>query len=497
MSPYSSGAHWPRLLLWGLLALWFALIVGIKLDLYGHRVAVGDVFLHANAILNTHLPDQILFTATYQTERGITSLLQDHVEPTSLLLVPLYRIFDTPLFLILIQSLGAVGLVAGLIVVGRHFGAPRGLALAVAVLALYNPLFLKAVIDGPGGYRHDAQFLWYLPGFLACFLLRRPWAMMAFLLLFLGIKQSAAFYGIAFGLMVAARGLPFGSYRRLAAVTAVVSILYFALSVFVIPEMIGSPNTYVNYGSTFLNNGIFRNTIGGFFDEKWHNLYEYFYLSALQPPFFLAGLIDVSVYSLMQRPATLYYNFNVVTFFAFGALLSLMPGTATAPLPPVMPRWQRWQQRLRVLFMVQTGLAVPTGLWEMHHVWTSSLAASVTVPQRDAEAAWSLVDPQCGVAPADALLDRFHHLPFWLQPQWADRARYVVAIDAGALSEEARRRDSLHRFVAENRSHLKLLGRSGAVSVWLDPAVACRAWESRSFADRRATQDVGWDVLPR
>ena len=66
------------------------------------------------------------------------------------------------------------------------------------------------MIDSVYGFHHDAQYLIYAPLFLVCFLLRRFALAVVFLILFLGVKEDAAFFGMAFDATLALFDLPWG-----------------------------------------------------------------------------------------------------------------------------------------------------------------------------------------------------------------------------------------------------------------------------------------------
>ena len=61
-----------------LLVLWLAIMLAIKVAFYQRGIVIGDLFLYANALVNTRLPDQLLYVADYQLGRGATSLVLDH-----------------------------------------------------------------------------------------------------------------------------------------------------------------------------------------------------------------------------------------------------------------------------------------------------------------------------------------------------------------------------------------------------------------------------------
>jgi len=82
---------------------------------------------------------------------------------------------------------------------------------------------------------------------------------MLFLILFLGVKEDAAFFGMAFGTTLALFDLPRGGslcgFRLPGLIVAVVSVLYFVGTVLVLPHVIASPNVYADAGFSELHQG--------------------------------------------------------------------------------------------------------------------------------------------------------------------------------------------------------------------------------------------------
>lgn len=454
---------------WVLVILWFALMLAVKIGLYEKGVVIGDVFMHANAIVNTDFHDHLLYVAGYEVDRGITTLLQDHFEPSSILLVPFYRLFDTPLFLIVLQGLGPVVLVAALYGVVRHFDGPPWLAPVMAVATLYYPQFVYGVIDSLGGYRHDAQFLIYAPVFLFCLLTNRPVLTVLSLLLFLGVKQNAAFSTATLGAALFLWRDAFGVRRSLAMTVAIISVIYFALSVFVIPPLIHSPNMYVASGTPFINAQMAGNAVWGCFHQKWSHLYLHFIYAFGALPFALSTVLDVSMYSLMGRQADSYYIFNGTIFLSVGTLLVLLRMRKTE----ADSLWGKARRPLIGLFALQMMVGIPLSLCEFGHIWRKSMEMAMEVPMATKEAAWQMTDKSCTVAPQYSLSDRFYRAPYMLLPWSADQARTVVSIDPSAMSAETRRRDLVLAFVEANASKLILVGRAGPLAVWTNPTASC------------------------
>ena len=456
-----------------LIALWLAAILAIKVGFYRIGQVTGDLFIYANALANTHWPDRFLYIADYQLRSGTTTLLLDHFEPSSVLLIPLFRLFHSPMVLVVFQGLAPLVLVTCLIVTNKRFGGPAWLGWAVAIFTLFNPLFIDAVIDGPWGFHHDSQFLIYTPLFLTMFLLRRwGWAL-AFLLLFLGVKEDAAFFGIAFGTGVAACGLPFQKCRREALAVAVISAAWFVLTVVLIPHLVRSPNMYAAAGVSQLGQGIIPLAIEAsrhFFTYGWHKLLLYFFYAAGSPLFLVSVLPDIGMYSVMTRASNLYFNFTIITFLAFGVLLTLLR-LATTPEGTVLARLRK---PLIVAFAVQLTVGVPVGLLEFGHVWGKRAPDSRPVAAADQEAAWRMVDLSCSAAVSSSLLDRFYRLPFYLQWWHVGEAQEVVVVDRALLT--ARGHDPVLEFVEAHPGRFELIGRSGPVTVWRNRDRGCFPW---------------------
>jgi len=466
-----------------LIVLWLAIVLAIKVAFYHRGIVIEDLFLYANALVNTHLPDQLLYIADYQLERGATTLMLDHFEPSSVLLIPFFRLFETPLCLVVLQALVPAVLVGAIVVLARHLTGGTRLGWAVAVFTLYNPLFIDAAIDSVYGFHHDAQYLIYAPLFIACFLLRRfAWAML-FLILFLGVKEDAAFFGMAFGATLALFDLPWGGtlsgFRLPGLIVAAVSALYFVGAVLVLPHLIASPNIYADAGFSELHQGPTQilATIGhNFFARKWYNLVYFFYAFG-SPAFVLAGLPDIVMFSMMHKghldfnftaKANLYYNFTIVTFLAFGVLLTLIRlRNAQA---------NHWRRLVAAAFALQLILCVPFGLWQMHQIWARRIISSQPVSAADAEAAWRMVDLSCSVTVSNGLLHRFFGAPYWFQSYHIGVARFIVATDSSLLNQPRGSQDRIPAFVAARAGQLDLIGRSGPVTVWRDRNAPCLPW---------------------
>jgi uncharacterized membrane protein len=465
-----------------LIAAWLAAITAVKIYSYDVGMVTSDVFLYANALVNTRLPSHILYVADYQLRSGIKSLVFDHFEPSTLLLVPLFRIFESPICLVVFEALAPLVLVLCLVVLAVRLTGQAWPGWAVGILTLFNPSFLDAVIDGPGRFHHDSLFMIFGPLFLTCFVLRRwVWASV-FLLLFLGIKEDAAFFAAAFGIAVVFFGLPSAAHRRAGLAVGAVSVAYFLLTVVIAPMLDHTPNIYAAQGLASLDHSeVVASALTNFVKFGWHKLALYFYLALGSPIFVVAVLPDIAMYSVMRRLVDLWYVFCIVPFLAFGVLMSVHKLCAAV----AAPNWQRARGVLLGAFALQLIVCVPVGSWTLIHTWRKVHVESSPVPSADIEAAWRAVDLDCSVVAANNLLGRFYRLPYYIQSYHVGSARYLVSTDRALLKPNATP-DGVIGFVEAHRTVLDRVARFGPVTVWRNPEVPCLPWEHGTPGRRRS-----------
>jgi hypothetical protein len=452
------------------IALWLAAVLLLRLFLLRRHIVVADLYLWANALANTDWRGKFLYVAEYADARGAYSLLQDHFEPSSILLALFSFCSDIPLALTLFQSLAPVSLVLCLARTSRQLSGRAAPGLVAAVSALFNPTFIDALTDGVYGFHHDAQFLVYTPCFLMFFLLRRPGPMAVFLGLFLGVKQDAAFYALALGMAAALLGRPGEGYRRQGALVAAVSLVYCLLAVFVLPNWIHSDNKYAEEALTTLDPGSWNfvtSTVRNFFRLKWHNILLANVPAFLSPELLLPVLPDMALFSILPRQSNLYYDYNMVIFLSFGGLMTL--------IRPMMG-WRRW---LPVLALAQAVFFVPAGLREIVHLShkigdTAPLRAEL--PADALDAAWNATDLTCTVGVSHYLNGRFYRLPYWIYDIHLDDARTIVTIDPAWMTAYGRSNDLVLDYVQKHAAELEPLGHFGPLILWRNPRAACRLW---------------------
>ncbi|MCI0572429.1 MAG: DUF2079 domain-containing protein [Myxococcaceae bacterium] len=111
-------------------------------------------------------------------------------------LMPLHRLFETPLFLCTVTALAVGSAAWPLWRLGRRALAHDGLVALLVLAYLTNP-FTSVLLDG--GFRPEVLYPLFGFTFVLGWLERRPTLWVPALVAFLGIKEDAALYVVAFG----------------------------------------------------------------------------------------------------------------------------------------------------------------------------------------------------------------------------------------------------------------------------------------------------------
>ena len=456
-----------------LCVIWLSAVSYIKIAVYDHHAITTDILLWANAIANTDFHEKWLYVANYHVSRGEISLLQDHFEPSSLSLTALSWFSDIPLALNLYQGLAAAAIVYGLVETARCLANRPDLGWVVAVLTLYNPYFIDAVVNG--GFHHDAQYLLYLPLFTLFFIKKQTIPALLLLLLFMGTKQSAAFYTLILGGWVAVFDLPLGRHRRIGAMVAAISLIYLILAIFIFPQMIGSPNFYANKAMGLLHGQpgpLILETIRNFFQMNWYAVIGNFPFALGSPGLFLASIPDAVLCSLVPRPGNVYYNYCVVTLLGFATLTTILRVNAGSA-----PQWMiKIAKPAAFIFTLQVIGTTLYGVHELYHIWyKASSRDPVTIATSTAEglAALNMVRQDCTVGVNVAMTKDIYRLPYLLFDGDLTQAKYIISFKPSVVVS-GRFSDDAFGFVTDNQSLLKPIGETEHIQVWEDPTAPCR-----------------------
>ncbi|PFG32685.1 DUF2079 domain-containing protein [Sanguibacter antarcticus] len=165
--------------------------------------------------------------------------LGDHFSPLLVLLAPFYRLFPTPVTLLVAQCvLVAVSVVPVTAVARRILGTWRGLALGTAYAFSWG---IQAAVDVQ--FHEYALAVPLLAFGLAAFLDGRWRASAVWIVLLLGVKEDLGLTVAAFGLVLWLRG-----QRRLGAVVAGTGVLGMALVVGVLVPALNPDGRYDYWG---------------------------------------------------------------------------------------------------------------------------------------------------------------------------------------------------------------------------------------------------------
>ena len=298
---------------------------------------------------------------------------------------------------------------------------------------------------------------------------------MLLLLLFMGTKQSAAFYTLILGGWVAVFDLPLGRHRRIGAMVAAISLIYLILAIFIFPQMIGSPNFYANKAMGLLHGQpgpLILETIRNFFQMNWYAVIGNFPFALGSPGLFLASIPDAVLCSLVPRPGNVYYNYCVVTLLGFATLTTILRVNAGSA-----PQWMiKIAKPAAFIFALQVIGTTLYGVHELYHIWyKASSRDPVTIATSTAEglAALNMVRQDCTVGVNVAMTKDIYRLPYLLFDGDLTQAKYIISFKPSVVVS-GRFSDDAFGFVTDNQSLLKPIGETEHIQVWENPTAPCR-----------------------
>jgi uncharacterized membrane protein len=173
-------------------AAWFAL--------YTWRSMVGHFSLGTNAF-DLSVFDYALWNLVHHGTGHVPfmgySIFSHHFMPILVVLAPAYALFQSPVFLLILQLAATAGAALALAALARGFGAERFAAIALSVVFLCSRRTHSAV----AGYFYPECFQALLTFALVLAWPRGGWKYWAIALLLLATKEDAAIYVAAFALV--------------------------------------------------------------------------------------------------------------------------------------------------------------------------------------------------------------------------------------------------------------------------------------------------------
>lgn len=317
-----------------------------------------------------------------------------HMSPWLFALVPGYALFQSPYYLLIVQTLAlALGAWPLYLLALRVLGSKKWALLIAAVYLLYPPLHWVNLFDF-----HEIAF--FVPLLLAAlyFIEMEKWLWAAlFLALSASVEENAILAVMFVGLYLLTKR---GSARKIGAAVAILSLAYFLLSVKVIMPTLGGGllrlDRYANLGGTpgeIVRNAaahpgiVFRTVF------TWPKFWYVFWL--FLPVAFLPTLgsliLIVLIPGLLQNLLT-FFSFQFSSFYQYDAIL--VPGIFAASvygLKYFLTRFPGYRRAMQILlavlaltgFLLRSPLnprSFPAKLFGTNERWTAFRQMAAEVP---------------------------------------------------------------------------------------------------------------------
>jgi hypothetical protein len=463
-SPENVGAY-VRIVL-TVLAASATLLFWLKWQSFQSGYYRSDMFLFSNALHNTDFASNWLRVEEYAMVRGFYSLLQDHFQPTTLLLVPLVKLF------------GGAGLMAISIV---FFASPPLLVLrwqvqtsAPAWSVLLLPLMwissgrvFKEFADFVYGFHNDLQYPFYA-SFALYFSMRRKWAFAAVAwVLFLGVKETAPLYSGTFAFLMLVRTLIRGGERgerTFFAVLWLASMIWFVFAIMIFPRLAGTHQMYLDRGLGLLAGPEALHIDARKLSDGIQQ-YLYWLPAFAQPTFVVATLPDFLVLLIYGRSPVFWYGLVINTFLLFGAVGAAPSLSTAAQGRPIV------RQALATYVLVMLAMCFVQAAGSTRRALSAGESLFAASPA-DIMRAVEQVDPACRVAISDNALRFVDHLPYLLainHSETANRARFIIEVAPTPLAQQMQR----GRPPSDSSAERQLLFEAHGVRVYENPAAEC------------------------
>jgi hypothetical protein len=460
---------------WALAVAWAAGMLVLKLSAYRMGAYTGDGILFANALANTapldgawlrYIPDGF--------DRGFVSLLEDHFQPTLLLLAPPVQALGLD-FLFSVPALAALIAVYVFQRMMLEDQVPAPLRLVIVVLFLCNVFFMRAVFDGTHGFHNSALFILLLPPMVWAHS-RRRWApFFLFALLVMGVAESGTFYIAAlcgFSLLFGGRG---PAARGVNAAAAVLAAGWFAFAVAGFHTLTGGPgNVHFGATKTVLEQVA---TVAEMrpVDQNWINFFGFFLPGLFAPAAYLAVLPDAIVLHLHHKEMSTWYAMPVAAMLASASAAGAGP----------MAAWVRQRKApvaagLALLLSLQALLMAVMGPLYTVKAYSKAVSGERFVAEETRLLLRTHVPPQCGVAASHSRLWLLYDRPFLLWPHQGRYARHIV-VDP----REPDRRAPLRAYVEQHRATLETLAATDEIEIYRQRGVPCDPRDSGDWLARR------------
>lgn len=466
-----------RLRLTWLLAIlvgWSVFILGLRWYAWETGITLGDIHLFTNSLINTNFSDQWLYVAEYEASRGFITLLQDHFEPTLMLLTWPVQWFGAFALIILSTLFALFPAVFLYCAVRTVFPMAPLAALGAAAAFLFNEQYMLAITSYIAGFYPETMQLVLIP---AAIWLRSKGQNLLFWLVFIlsmGVKETSGLiwvgYGFAVMILSKERERIFGFKLMM------IAGLTMTYAIFIWPMHFGGQNIYL-YLAGNATGGTDLDRAVNVLVNDWITIFTETWAAFAAPVHVLAVLPEVAFLGLLGKHSHQHYVLPVFAMLGAGAAL----GAARISL------WTHTRPWVGAIAAVILAVHVLIGLTHgVHQVirpyyknadyWVHAQAGAIE--DEWVESALADIDTSCGVAADVVLFSRVNHLPRWygfVDFPTADFARYWITADVPfvewekwySLHAEAQKRSS------DQGGPLTLLGQHGDVWVWENTAAQC------------------------
>ena len=281
------------------------IIFYIKYTLYLKGHVTSDIAYYTNMLWNTNLYDKFLYSDyIYQLHPyKLKTFFYDHFTPTYILLVPIYKLFPSPVTLLVIKSILPV-LTAFLLIKCFNVYIPnnddkvKNFAHLLAITYLFHPINILATIDTIYGFHFECLIPFFVVLTMYFFIKKSLVLYIISYTLLLGIRESIPINGLLFCIILmfyyrysinnnANRFL-----KHSILFTLIISVLYILAGLIIIPFLlVGKIGT--------ASSGIVKDILLlKFFDNIWLIL-QWKELLLFIPSFLAPELIMLSVPELL------------------------------------------------------------------------------------------------------------------------------------------------------------------------------------------------------
>ncbi|MBF0171350.1 MAG: DUF2079 domain-containing protein [Nitrospinae bacterium] len=232
--------------------IFIVIVFYIKYTLYIKGYVTSDIAYYANMLWNTNFYNKLLYSDyIYQLHPyKLKTFFYDHFTPTYILLVPLYKLFPSPITLLVIKTVLPV--FTAFLIINCFFytynntnnNNIKWIASLFAIAYLYHPINILATIDTIYGFHFECLIPFFVILTMYFFIQKRFIPYIISYILLLGIRESIPINGILFSIILILYYRYNTDYnntiflRRSIWATSIVSMLYILAGLIIVPLLL-------------------------------------------------------------------------------------------------------------------------------------------------------------------------------------------------------------------------------------------------------------------